>query len=81
MLVRHHVMGIRIMDDYTVMGRFAGDHPDRTRCGDCVDEHPKDILQFGIGGGTTAKSRGDVPPRAWSSQPSRRFDDARRVPD
>lgn len=40
----HCPMGIAVKEEYT--NRASVDHPDCTRCGDCVDQCPKAMLRF-----------------------------------
>jgi len=42
-------MGIEVTHDFVAAGKAAVDHPDCTRCGACLDECPKDLLQLRFG--------------------------------
>ncbi len=41
-------MGIRVMEEHVVACRSALDHPDCTRCGDCIDACPEGVLRLGF---------------------------------
>ena len=41
-------MGIRVMQDYTLVGRTSIDHPDCTRCGACTEVCPMRVLRLGL---------------------------------
>ncbi len=44
----HCPMGVRVMEDYSLAHRLSVDHPECTRCGDCVDACPRPVLRLGI---------------------------------
>ncbi|RMF75551.1 MAG: 4Fe-4S binding protein [Planctomycetota bacterium] len=48
----HCPMGIRVMEDYTLAGRPHISDPACTRCGDCIDVCPGDVLRLGFGAAT-----------------------------
>ena len=41
-------MGIRVMEDFSTAGKSWVDHPDCTRCGNCVDVCPRGVLRLGF---------------------------------
>jgi ferredoxin-type protein NapH len=41
-------MGINVTDDYVVKRKRSVNHPSCTRCGDCADRCPQDVLSLGF---------------------------------
>ncbi len=60
-------LGIRVMEDYSLRQRANVDHPDCTRCGNCLEVCPRDVMWLGFRdrrGGDSPAALGSGPPPA-----------------
>ncbi len=48
MCTRSRPMGIRVMEDYVAKLKSSVDHPSCTRCGNCADRCPQDLVSLGF---------------------------------